>query len=412
MMAMSTGAYGFSIDGELSTAYEWSKDEDEETETLWENYLRIDNAALIGPYLDVSIFGKYSQEGGDDGQDGEEYTDIYSAYLHYSSFQGAVELNAGRFPYVNNKFLTLDGGEFTVRTDYYLGATVFGGIPKYFDMDDRHINETFRDTGDRLYGGKLFLNGIKFTNAYVAVSREENEEQIIQELIGAGIDQGFNLGRAAVTAGAKMAYDKELEDIYRGVIRLHMTYGDLTVLTDGTRYNVQEGTTFENELVISNFSVGQEDRLSYTVKYAVTESIIPYQSTVLTRMEVADGAIIDGEIFKLGVDIDYFKKIGVTSNVEGYYYNSEVSTANGGSLALEWNITRSLRMIFEGELLKLENPATTDETYETDEEVYSVYLTAEYDILKDVTVSIFGENNKETRYLPENRYGIKAAYRF
>ncbi len=408
-MAMATAVYGLPIHGELFTAYELSNDEDEDTQTLWENYLRIDNAALIGPYLDLSLFGKYAQD------DGESYTDIYSANLHFSSFQNAIELNAGRFAYVENRFLTLDGAALTVRTNYYFGAAVFAGIPRYFDVDDRHINETFRDTGDRLYGGKLFLNGVKNTNAYVSYSKEESDEYTVQELVGAGIDQFFILGRAEFNAGAKMAYDTEQEDIYKGILRLHMTYGRLTVLADGTRYNVQEGTDYANELVISNFSAGREDRISYAVKYAITENIIPYQSTILTNIEVVGAETLDGEIYKLGVDIDYFKKIGVTSNVEGYYYNSEVSSATGVSMALKWSITRVLRMTFEGEFLSLAYAAiddTIDDTDETDETVYSVYMSAEYDILKDLTVIIYGENNQETRYLPENRYGIKAAYRF
>jgi hypothetical protein len=301
-----------------------------------------------------------------------------------------------------------------LRTDYYLGAALFAGSPKYLDIDDRHINETFRDTGDRLYGGKLFLNGVKHTNLFVSYSKEEKDEEAVQELVGGGFDQFFSLGKAEFSVGGKMTYDTEQDDIYKGVLKLYVKYGNLTLMADGKRYNVQDGTYYENELVISNFSSGQEDRLSYSMQYALTQNIIPYLSTVLTRIEVADGEIVDGEIYKLGVDLEYFETIGVTANIEGYFYNTEVSEANGASLALEWNITRALRIIFESELLFLENSTTEeiDEADETDETVSSVYLSAEYDIWKDLTVSIFCENNEETRYLPENRYGFKAAYRF
>jgi hypothetical protein len=399
LMTAAPAAYGFSISGEVSTALELSEEAEEETEMRWENYLRIDNAELITPYLGMNLFGKYAQD--DDGND----TDIFSAYLHYSSFQNAVDLKIGRFSYVGNKFLTLDGAEFTVRTDYYFGASVFAGSPEYFDTDDRYINEAFRDTGDRFYGGKIFLNGVKRTTGYVSISREETDEAVVQELVGAGLGRSFNLGEVMFNAGGKLDYDTQQSNIYKGTLRLDMKYGRLTLIADGARYDVKDGSDYENELVISNFSSGKEDRLSYTVQYAITKNIIGYQGTVLSSIEVTGGELVDGEIYKLGVDIDYFRTIGVTGNIEGYYYSSEVSNATGGSLALDWSITRELRMNFESEQLTLENS-------DAEETVYSVYLSVEYDLLKDLTVSIFGENNKETRYLPENRYGVKAAYRF
>lgn len=407
-MAMSTAAYGSSIHGELSTAYEVALDagEDEDTKRFWENYLRIDNAELIGPYLDLNFFGKYVRVDAENDEDSEDKTQIYSAYLHYSSFQNAVELKVGRFAYVGNRFLTLDGATFTVRTDYYFGATLFAGSLEYFDIDDRYINEIYRDTGNTLYGGKIFLNGVKHTNGYISYSKEENDAQTVQELVGAGLGQTISLSRAVFEVGGKMEYDAEHDDIYKGSLRVRMTYASLAVMVDGTRYDVQEGVNYENELVLSNFSTGREDRLSYTVQLSFAKSLNVYQSAVLSSIEVDDDENLNGAIYKLGINIDFFETIGVTGNIEGYYYDSERYSANGESLAIEWNLTRALRMIFEGELLTLDN----DEADETT--VYSLYLSAEYDIFKDLTLRIFCENNEETQYLPENRYGLKIAYRF
>lgn len=412
VMAMATAASGAFIHGELSTAYEVSQDdsaEDEdgdETQTLWETSLRIDDAVLLGPYLNASFYGKYYREEAEDDEDSQNETEIYLAYLHYSSFQDAVELKAGRFVCAGSRFLTLDGALLTARTDYYFGATLFAGSPEYFEIDSRYVNETYRTIGDLLYGGRLFLNGLKHTNGYVSFSREEKDEQTVQELVGAGLEQTISLGKGSLNVGGKMEYDTEQEDIYKGSLRLQIAYGWLTLMADGVRYNVQEGVNGESDLVISNFSTGREDKLSYTVQVALAQSVSIYQSTVLSSIEVADDEHIEGEIYKLGIDIDFFKTIGVTGNIEGYYYHSESYGANGGSLALKWSLTRALRMNFEGELL------TLDDDEADDTEIYSLYLSAEYEVLKDLTASLFCENNEETRYLPENRYGLKIAYRF
>lgn len=399
LMAAPAAAYGFYAGGELSTAYELSKESDQGTKGLWENSLRLDNAELFTPYLGLNFYGKYSLD------DDDDFTDIYSAYLYYSSFQQSVELKLGRFDYVGNSFLTLDGAELTMRTDYYFGATVFAGSPEYFDTDDRHINETFRDTGERLYGGKIFLNGVKKTTGYISFSKEELNEDTVQELAGMGLGRSFSLGAVQFNTGGKLTYDTKQNDIYKGDLRLYTQYKKLTVIAGGTRYNVQDGSSYENELVISNFLSGKEDRLSYTVQYAFTDNITGYQSTIYSNMEVVEGKVVEGEIYKLGMELDYFKSIGLSGNIEGYYYTNKVSDASGGSVAAQWHITRKLRLNFETELLTMEN---TD----VEETVYLTYLSAQYDIQKDLTVSIFGENNNETAYLPENRYGAKVAYRF
>jgi hypothetical protein len=184
-----------------------------------------------------------------------------------------------------------------------------------------------------------------------------------------------------------------------------MSYEKLFLSADVTSYDVKDGSSYENELIISNFSTGKEDRYAFNIQYAVTEHIKPYQSTVFSRIELPSGEVETGEMYKLGVDFDWFKSMGLSSNIEGYYYNSEISNAKGGSVALDWNATKALKLSFEGEALRLENTSV-------EKDVYSLYFEAAYDVLKDLTVSAYAENNKETRYLPENRYGIKAAYSF
>jgi len=400
LLGITAAGYCYNIDGTLSTAYEVSKDKGESSEGLWENFLSIDNAKLLDPYIGFNFYGRYSQE------DGDSYTDIYSAYLDYSSFQKSVEVKLGRFSYVGNRFLTLDGAEATVRTDYLFGATVFAGSPEYYDSDERHINETFRDTGDRLYGGKIFLNGLPETSGYISYSKEEYKSEDLQEMLGLGLGRRFVLSdQKFVNLNGKLEYDTDESTIYKGTARIYVKADKLSVIADFNRYNVKDGSSYENELVISNFSSGRENRYGLTVEYALTDSYIPYAGLVHTELEMPSGAVAEGDISKMGLDVDYFKTHGLSANIEGYHYSSEISNANGGSVALDWNITREFRLRAETEMLRLENAKTR-------QNIYSMYFEAAYDVLKDLTIQGYAENNRETRYLPENRVGIKAEYSF
>lgn len=398
----AAASYAYSLDGAFSTSYEVSKDQGHKEEGVWENYLRLDDVALYNPYVNFNFYGRFAHNDGT----GDSYTDLYSAYLDLSSFQKAVDVKIGRFDYIDNKFLTLDGAMATVRTDYKLGMTVFAGAPQFFDEDDRHINETFRHTGDKLYGGKLFLNGVKDTTGYVSYSREMDGSEELQELLGLGLGHQFTLsGDTTLSADGKMEYDTDTKQVYRGIGRVYLKKDKLSLIGDFTRYNVKDGTDYSDELIISNFATGKEEKYALTAQYAVTDNISPYASIVRTQMEIASGAIADGSIYKLGTELNYFREKGVTSAIEGYYYNSEISNAKGVSLNVNWDITKKFRTALETEAMKLENTTT-------DKVVTSIYLKGEYDVTKDLTVSVYGENNRETRYLPENRIGAKAAYSF
>jgi hypothetical protein len=103
-------AYAVVVEGSFSTMYEHSKYKGDSSEGTWENTLILDNVKLINPYLGFNFHGSYSIE------DGENYTDIYSAYLHFKNFEDALEIKLGRFSFLGNRFLTLDGIEATLRT--------------------------------------------------------------------------------------------------------------------------------------------------------------------------------------------------------------------------------------------------------------------------------------------------------
>jgi len=403
MVCSGFSAYAYNIDGFFSTAYEVSKDKGESTEGMWENYLSIDNAKLYDPYLGFNFYGRFAT---DSEEDSDSQSDVYSAYLDYNSFQNAVEVKAGRFAYIGNRFLTLDGALATVRTDYKFGVTAFAGKPQYFDADGRHINEKFRETGDKMYGGRVFLNGVKDTTGYVSYSKEYDSDITYQEFAGIGLGRVFALsGKNLLSIDAKGEYDMEENNFYRGSIRAYLKRDALRLIAEGSKYNVKDGTNYQDILIISNFSTGQEEKMALTVQYAVTENFSPYFTVVSSKIEQESGDIVDGQIYKFGADFDWFKTSGVTANIEGYYYDSETANAKGASAALDWSLTKQFRLTFEGETLRLEN-------YASEDSIYSLYADAEYDIMKDLTLSIYAENSQETRYLPENRYGVKAVYSF
>jgi hypothetical protein len=402
-------AYSFGIDGSFSTSYEHSEEKGGDSEGTWENTLILDNVRLLNPYLGFNFHGTYSEE------DGESFTDIYSAYLEFSSFERALEIKLGRFSYLGNRFLTLDGAEATVRTDYYFGATVFGGVPEYFDSDDRHINESFRDTGDRLYGGRIFLNGVKNYTGYVSYSKEEDGDRTIQELLGVGLGRRFvSLTDKTVflSLDGKIDYDMEDDDIYRGMARVYARYQKLGLIADVTRIRVEDGSDRLGELIITNFSSGKEDRYSYTVEYAINDHYTVYQGTVHTVLLNNFGEWITGDIYKFGANVNHFKSHGLTSNFEIYIYDGSDSEANGLSFALDWSITREFRFSFEAEYVGRSEIINGTAGMDKEDSIYSIYGEIEYDVIKDLTVGVYAENNRETRYLPENRYGVKATYSF
>lgn len=402
-------AYSFGIDGSFSTSYEHSEEKGGDSEGTWENTLILDNVRLLNPYLGFNFHGTYSEE------DGESFTDIYSAYLEFSSFERALEIKLGRFSYLGNRFLTLDGVEATLRTDYYFGATVFAGVPEYFDSDERHINESFRDTGDRLYGGRIFLNGVKNYTGYVSYSKEEDGDRTIQELLGVGLGRRFvSLTDKTVflSLDGKIDYDMEDDDIYRGMARVYARYKKLGLIADVTRIRVEDGSDRLGELIITNFSSGKEDRYSYTVEYSINDHYTVYQGTVHTVLLNNFGEWITGDIYKFGANVNHFKSHGLTSNFEIYIYDGSDSEANGLSFALDWSITREFRFSFEAEYVGRSEIINGTAGMDKEDSIYSIYGEIEYDIIKDLTVGVYAENNRETRYLPENRYGVKATYSF
>jgi hypothetical protein len=253
------------------------------------------------------------------------------------------------------------------------------------------------------------LNGVKNTSAYISYSKEEDDDRTIQELVGFGLGRVFVLNEDTfITVDGKLDYDQESNDLYRGIARVFAKHKKFAFSADASRIRVEDGSERFEELVITTFSDGKQDRYSYTLEYAINNNYKVYHSLVHSVILDNDGRWETGEIIKFGLNIDHFKTHGLTSEVEFYIYESDIAEATGGSFNIDWNITRELSTSFSAEYVGYSQVAGLDR----EKDVYSIYADLEYDILRNLSVNLYAENSKETRFLPENRYGVKFKYFF
>ncbi len=134
-------------------------------------YLSGDANALGGRPLSFHFYGWGRIDLADDTDDDGRGGDLASAYLQYRHPAGNAEMRLGRF------FLSegtaaeiLDGIFVKGRTPLGLGLSAFGGIPV-----ERSITST--DTGDSIYGGRLFFAQAGMAEIGVSYLVEKGEFQ-------------------------------------------------------------------------------------------------------------------------------------------------------------------------------------------------------------------------------------------
>lgn len=115
-------------------------------------YLSADVGEMGGHPVSFHFFGWGRQDLGDDTGSSDRTGDLGSAYIEYRHPTGNGEMRAGRFFFAEGTAAEIiDGAFMKVRTSPGLGVSVFGGIPV-----ERSITGT--DTGDSLYGGRIFFS--------------------------------------------------------------------------------------------------------------------------------------------------------------------------------------------------------------------------------------------------------------
>jgi len=388
----------YKVDGSFETAFS-SESNDSENTIKSENYFNLNNLNIYGNLFKFNFSGKYTYA--DKEEDSESLTEIYESYMSYSTFENKFSLKAGRFTNFTNRFMTIDGLNLEYNTNDYFGFEVFGGIPKFLFREDRYIDKQFRDTGDRIYGGKVFLNGIKKLDSYIQYSKEYDQEKTLQELVGAGLRHFVQLtDNVKILYSAKGEYELEYERLYRGDGYLKLSAGNFQISFSASRFNVKDGYSGERILVISNFSTGKEDRYSYSILYNFKGFLKVYQSTMRSYVQYPLDNWMKGDVYRAGLFLDYFANKGFLFDINFYYYDGELSDAKGAASKIDWSITNKLKFIFNGEYVKKDN-------WNDSENLYSLYTKAEY-LFKKLTLSIYAEKNKNTIYLPDRRFGISA----
>jgi len=130
-------------------------------------YLAGDARNLGGEPLSFHFYGWGRQDLADDTGSGPRSGDIGSAFLLYAHPRGNAEARLGRFFLAEGTAAEiLDGAFVKVRTPLGLGVSLFGGIPV-----EQSITGT--ETGDSLFGGRLFFSAPGFAEVGATWLREK-----------------------------------------------------------------------------------------------------------------------------------------------------------------------------------------------------------------------------------------------
>lgn len=134
-------------------------------------YLSGDAGNLGGAPFSFHFYGWGRMDLGDETGGGRTSGDLGSAYLQYLHPTGNGEARLGRFFLTEGAAMeTMDGAFFKARSPIGLGASIFGGVPA-----EATITRT--DTGDSIYGGRIFYARPGFVELGVNYLQEKGKFQ-------------------------------------------------------------------------------------------------------------------------------------------------------------------------------------------------------------------------------------------
>lgn len=407
LFALPFPLHAADIGGAFSSLFESRKDRDGARETVLDNYLRFDVDKLPIAPLSFHAYGKYGYE----ANGGFSSTDVYQLYAQYRTFQGSTDVKVGRFPLESNRFLTLDGAYLTLRPESRVGVSVYAGQPRYLELYSDNLSKTFRTTGDYLYGGKVFLQGVEGVRANVSYSREGKDGVVFREIagVGGGKDFKFSLLGSAVklAADASADYNNAQSALDKLTARLFFTFDKkFRLIVQADRYDVRDEYPAGRELIISLLSTGREDRLFYTATYELSPKFAIYQGSVFTGLRMPDGSRQTGTIVRGGVTGNFIKPAGLDFDAGLYHFESFMSKASGASLNLKWRPINRWSTEAGCEIVSVNAPFVTEKIAKT--------FTAQiaYSPVSRLKLALFTERSDNPEFRSDFRTGLRLDYNF
>ena len=134
-------------------------------------YLSADVGELGGHPVSFHFYGWARQDLGNDSGTDDRTGELGSAYLEYRHPTGNGEVRAGRFFLAEGTAAEiLDGAFVKARTGPGIGVSAFGGVPV-----ERSITST--ETGDSIYGGRIFFARAGYAEVGIGYLREKGRFQ-------------------------------------------------------------------------------------------------------------------------------------------------------------------------------------------------------------------------------------------
>jgi hypothetical protein len=407
MTSLPRPLHGAELDGKFTSLFESRQNRDGTREAVLDNYLRLDLDKLFVTPLSLHAYGKYGTE----LNNGPDSTDIYHLYAQYRTFQGETDLKLGRFPLESHRFLTLDGAYLTMRPEGRIGAAIYAGQPRYLEFYPEQIQNRFRDTGDYLAGGKLFLQGVEGARANVYYSREGKDGTVYREIVGAGggKDFRFNLlsSEVKMSADGSLDYNTDQAAIDKLTARLFFAFDKkLRLLMQADRYDIRDDYPADRQLIISLLSTGREDRIFYTLTYDLSTNFSVYQGSVFTGLRMPDGVWQNGTIVRGGVTVNFIKPAGLDLDAGVYRFESFLAKASGVSATLKWRPLRLWTTQAGVEAVLYDAPFRSNKTAKT------VSAEVGYSPVSRLKLAFFAEQSDNPEFKSDFRTGLRLDYNF
>jgi hypothetical protein len=367
-------------------------------------YLNIGFRGIGVRQLSLYVYGMLSSP----VENADSYGELYLGYLQFKSLKGTTEIQLGRFDLVTNRFMTLDG--FKIYQAFpWAGFSAYVGMPRYKEAEER--DDEFRtDLGDLSYGGKIFFTGIPAVQANIAYYAEtgkdaEDNYTVYRETLGGGLLFYKTLkDNLSFTADFHAEHDLQNDALARASAKFTGQFGRISTMLFVDYYDLYDTYPEGRELLIRMMSTGQETRYGADFYIELAPWLDVYGGVTHTEVTMRGGEVNSGQIYTLGADL-VFDKAGFKSTVEGYNYDSVVSTVSGVMGNIKWHLSLDSYLEVTGEMAWFRN-GRNDNQASSLEGRYTLYL------FQNISLSAYGQTGSENRYVDRSRWGGDIKYEF